>query len=280
MLNAAETYGGAKVYACDLSTVQNAPKFEGNTETGFVIKKYVPKYLDSWQLHAPGLINEHLDKIGKDIDFAFLDAAHLNPGEILDTILLLPYLKKDAVIVYHDTALHSVVTKNHYIYASTTSCAVATLKGSIITPPPYYNNSIISNITAVKLDYSYSYQQQASSLFLMLFNSEWKYFPSDEQMKSILISIEQHYGEEGLSLFKAIVDHQKKWVNSLYEYRKKEYGVDSLIQEKNSLIQEKDALIQERDSLSNKKQDNIKKISTYSIFNIPIYKKVKKIKNI
>jgi hypothetical protein len=36
-----------------------------------------------------------------------IDAAHANPGEILDTLMVLPFLSDDAVIVYHDVNLHT-----------------------------------------------------------------------------------------------------------------------------------------------------------------------------
>jgi predicted O-methyltransferase YrrM len=224
MLNAAKEYSGAKLYSSDL--IENHTLPDSSTllsgsirefETGYVVNKYFTKYHDDWKLFTPGLVNTHLDVIGKDIDFVLIDTAHVHPGEILDTILILPYLKKGAVVVYHDTALHC--TDNHP-YCNTTANALGALKGKLILPPAYFmNQSVFSNISAVELDPAYSYKQQAMSLFIMLFSGEWIYFYSEKQMQDMFVSIEKHYGKEGVILLQDIITHQKKWINNLEKSR-------------------------------------------------------------
>lgn len=44
-----------------------------------------------------------IDQIKKDIDFLILDTTHSLPGELLDFLICLPYLKIGAVVVLHDT---------------------------------------------------------------------------------------------------------------------------------------------------------------------------------
>ena len=41
------------------------------------------------------------------IDFCLIDTSHLIPGEILDFLMILPYLKDNATVVFHDVKLHT-----------------------------------------------------------------------------------------------------------------------------------------------------------------------------
>lgn len=43
-----------------------------------------------------------INQIGKNIDFLILDTAHSLPGELLDFLICLPYLKDGCVVVLHD----------------------------------------------------------------------------------------------------------------------------------------------------------------------------------
>ena len=49
-----------------------------------------------------GINPDVIDEIGSDIDFLILDTLHIVPGEILDFLVCLPYLTKDAIVVLHD----------------------------------------------------------------------------------------------------------------------------------------------------------------------------------
>ena len=53
-----------------------------------------------------------LDEIGGDIDFVILDTAHVLPGENLDFLVALPYLKENAVICMHDVSECQILTKS------------------------------------------------------------------------------------------------------------------------------------------------------------------------
>ena len=50
-------------------------------------------------------VTSFLEEIGKDIEFVILDTMHILPGEILDFLVVLPYLKSNAVVCLHDVAL-------------------------------------------------------------------------------------------------------------------------------------------------------------------------------
>ena len=43
-----------------------------------------------------------MENIGKGIDMAFFDTVHFEPGEILDFLMVLPFLKEEAIVIFHD----------------------------------------------------------------------------------------------------------------------------------------------------------------------------------
>ncbi len=79
-------------------------------QTGFIIHVY-PQFKKNWKLYLGGVVAESIDEIGKDIDFVFLDTSHCLPGEILDFLMILPYLKDDCLLVVHDVNLQTVSSK-------------------------------------------------------------------------------------------------------------------------------------------------------------------------
>ena len=38
----------------------------------------------------------------KNIDLTLIDSAHFEPGDILDFLIILPFLKEKAIIIFHD----------------------------------------------------------------------------------------------------------------------------------------------------------------------------------
>ena len=63
------------------------------------------KYLHHMENHVLMLgksIAQVIEKIGHNIDMLILDTIHYLPGELLDFLICLPYLSKDAVIILDD----------------------------------------------------------------------------------------------------------------------------------------------------------------------------------
>ena len=48
----------------------------------------------NWKLFKGNIATEYIEKIDNNIDFAMIDTAHFEPGEILDFLIILPFLKK------------------------------------------------------------------------------------------------------------------------------------------------------------------------------------------
>ncbi len=74
-------------------------------DVGFVVDQEFESLKDKWTLFTGGTAASFMEDIGGGIDLVFLDAAHGLPGEILDFLVTLPYVKKDAIYILHDINL-------------------------------------------------------------------------------------------------------------------------------------------------------------------------------
>ncbi len=60
---------------------------------GCCVKNLFPKLLRKWSLFSGSIAVKFLEEIGGGIDLAFIDTSHFEPGEILDFLMILPFLK-------------------------------------------------------------------------------------------------------------------------------------------------------------------------------------------
>lgn len=90
-----------EVHSIDLSTRFYRDK---NKETGYLARESIQLLNKKVRhsLHTGSISVDFVEQIGKGIDFLILDTAHMMPGEILDFLACLPYLKEGAVVVLHD----------------------------------------------------------------------------------------------------------------------------------------------------------------------------------
>ena len=101
-------YNDAMLYSLDASE-----RFYRNEEleTGYLWNRIKNNYENAknHQFLLGKLAVDRMEEIAEigGIDFLFLDTVHALPGELLDFLLLLPYLSKNAIVVLHDTILHN-----------------------------------------------------------------------------------------------------------------------------------------------------------------------------
>lgn len=115
--------------------------------------------------------------------------------------MVLPYLKKNAIVILHDTMLH--VIKSEYSY--TNGVLFASIKGEKFMP---YEGELknIANIGAVILDdnimnYAFDY--------FYLLTLKWGYLPKDEDLEYICKLFNKFYDNTLNELYLSIVDRNK-----------------------------------------------------------------------
>ena len=98
--------------------------------TGWAAKKLYPDK-KNWHLHTGKFLPEIIEDLNLEFDFCFLDTAHAIPGEILDFLVVLPFMREGGVVALHDTALYFF--NNHY-KAFATRVLLASAVGRKIAP--------------------------------------------------------------------------------------------------------------------------------------------------
>lgn len=185
---------------------------EPEKKTGFILDDY-PELVCNHKLYTGGLICNFIEEIGKDIDFCFIDTAHCNPGEILDFILILPFLKKNCTVIFHDTILHRITTKR---YEVTNNILMSSIYGEKILPEHY--KGFASNIGGVILD------EQINEHYWEIFNIlglPWEpclfdiYKPDFEKLHKF---ISRYYSYEYVQMFDNVIASETRRLQKEREY--------------------------------------------------------------
>ena len=77
ILNAIKEIESAKLYSFDL---EKKHYLHDSFDVGYVVRDYFPELLNKWKLFTGNTTSAFIELIGNDIDFAFIDTAHVMPG--------------------------------------------------------------------------------------------------------------------------------------------------------------------------------------------------------
>lgn len=140
-----------------------------------------------------------IEKIGGDIDFVILDTVHVLPGEILDFLCILPYLKDGAVVVLHDVTLNLGTNEKAF-------CNKILLDASIGEKYFDFEHGNI-NIGAIRI--TEGTRRNIANVF-STFSITWEYLPPISEIKAYREKYLKYYDEECISLFDLFVRAQYK----------------------------------------------------------------------
>jgi len=205
ILNAINDIIGAKLYSFDL----NDKEFVGEC-----VNKYFPNLLKNWKLFKGNISTEFLNHIGNNIDMVFFDTAHLEPGEILDFLIVLPFLKEEAIVVFHDIAkqlnsTHRVEFAPYLIYNG--------IRGEKFLPSG--EDILTQNIGGIKLEKNqYRYHEE----YFRILGGEWQYFPKEIHIKLMRKFFKNYYDKRCLKIFEEAISFNRIFVkrNPRYVYYK------------------------------------------------------------
>jgi hypothetical protein len=201
ILNAIRDFDDAKLYSLDyLEEYYKNP----SRKVGFIVDKY-PDLAKKWKLLTGGLASNFVDTLEKKrdvtgnhwIDFVFIDTMHDLPGEILDFLIIFPYLKEDCTVVLHDTKVYF----NHRLQTlMAPAILISALKGKKTSP------TVIANIGGITLN------QETGENIWDVFNAlslPWNYLPTNDDLSDAKRIIAQFYEPYLVEMFDATVAWQK-----------------------------------------------------------------------
>lgn len=171
-------------------------------ETGFIAKKILHNLGEriKHKFLMGSSIPFFLEQIGDQIDFLILDTTHALPGELLDFVICLPFLKEDCVVVMHD------IVENHLNY-NDSQIATKLLFDVVRAEKKYYmwedelNIAGLSNIAAFRV--GKETKDNVRDLFSAM-TLNWQYILRDIERNKYREVIREYYGEEYGQLFDRI----------------------------------------------------------------------------
>lgn len=208
ILNAIKDVEGSKLFSIDKSYYCYKKKHK---KTGFIVEEKFPELLDKWTLYIGRLTSEFIETIGNDIDFVFIDTMHITPGEMLDWLMVLPFLKNEAIVVFHDAFFlyyNKRVTK--YKLHTSNNQLLCYIRGELILPQ-YGDSIFFRNIGALKLapeQNKYYYQ------YFLALGSQWEYMPSENDLKLMRDFFMKYYGKNYIEIFDDALKKNKIYLNN------------------------------------------------------------------
>lgn len=202
----------AVIYSVDIATQYYR---DPSKPVGYIASKfYDPTRHPSWHIFPGQDISQCIEEIGGDIDFIVLDAAHQLPGEVLNFIVALPFLKSAATLFLHDISLHMFYKVKYPGMEEARTCfCTSLLFTSIVSNEKILSGDTIPNsgIVAVErnLDCKSMYMM-INMLFL-----DWDFLPEARVMCKIIDVIYKKYDTKTADL-----------INKAVSYNLERFGVE------------------------------------------------------
>ncbi len=177
--------------------IEEAKKHISNVNHKLFLGKYAP---------------ECMKDIGGEIDCLILDTIHALPGELLEFIVLLPYLKDGAIVIMHDVANNYYATDNgghrYYRESYATKILLDSVVGDkyLVKDPSAGARGEFPNIAGFRvITDTRKYIANCISALTMT----WYMIPSEKEILLYRSCIKDSYDEECLWLFDSAVEINK-----------------------------------------------------------------------
>lgn len=190
-----------------------------SAKVGKCVKHFFPELLNKWTLYTGNVAAKFMEEIGHNIDMVFIDSAHFEPGEIMDFLIVLPFLKENALVGFHDIGnqITRAGKKNtrkewapYLIYNI--------IRGEKFLPSG--KNILTHDIGAIKLEKN---QFKYIHDYFRALGGQWQYFPKKIHIDIIKKLFNKYYDDDCLTIFEEAITFNKKFVlnnpmKNLYKY--------------------------------------------------------------
>ena len=197
ILNALQDIENSHLYSIDLDASDNV---------GSCLKNHFPELLNKWTLFKGDVAAKYMEQIGNNIDMLFIDSAHVEPGEILDFIIALPFLKENAIVGIHD--IGNQITYGPHIRREWAPYIIFNMiRGKQYLPSG--NKQLTHDIGIKILDNN---QKQYYHDYFRALGGQWQYFPKAKHLLLIKEYFQKYYDEVCLLMFNETVEFNRKFV--------------------------------------------------------------------
>ena len=199
ILNSIKDIKNSHLYSIDLSN---------NEMIGYCVKNVFPQLSKNWNLYTGNVAAKFLEEIGNGIDMALIDSSHYEPGEILDFLIILPFLKEGAVIVFHDIG-NQITKSGHSRQEWAPYIIFNIIRGKKYLPSG--NKILTHDIGAIKLEIN---QHKYINDYFRALGGQWQYFPEENHIQLIEKFFQKYYNNDCLIMFKETVNFNREFVKN------------------------------------------------------------------
>lgn len=197
ILNAIKDIENSHLYSIDTNN---------NSLTGSCVYNNFSYLIDKWTLFKGGIAADFANKIPKDIDFVMLDTRHVEPGEILDFLMILPFLKEEAWVLFHDIDHQITWAQGKKVKTKWAPYIIFNLiRGEKFLPSG--NGIFNKDIGAIKLEKN---QKRFIHDYCRALGSQWEYYPGEKVIKNVINFFIKYYDDTCLNILREAVDFNRK----------------------------------------------------------------------
>lgn len=173
-------------------------------KTGYLVLAREKTPAQDWKLYTGKYLPQIIHELPQPIDFAIIDTVHFLPGELLDVLVLLPYMKPDGILLFHDINLYAIGYE-WMANGLATKVIFDALPGEKILVRDD-SSSLLPNIGAIRINHdSLKYVE---NLFLSL-SLPWHYLIRPEEFDIYYQCYARLYGEEFAQYFYLAYEQNK-----------------------------------------------------------------------
>jgi len=181
-------------------------------------------------------------EIGKDIDMCLIDTVHSNPGEILDTLMVLPFLRDDAVMVFHDVNEHTVsgkFAKCNAIGGFTNNLLFSAINGKKYLQGNFVERSPLSttvksvyfpNIGAIKINEET--KRHVFEIFNLL-TLNWVYLFTEKEEQMITDFFSKYYDDYLTAYLRKVFSYHRECFEHKDDFVSMQYLIRQIIKKNN-----------------------------------------------
>ena len=172
------------------------------------MKKYFQNLENKWTLFKGSVAVKYIEKIGKNIDLAMIDTSHFEPGEILDFLMILPFLKEEAILIFHDIDHQITHSKGKDMRYSWAPYIIFNLiRGKKFLPSG--KGILNKDIGAIILEKN---QKNFIYDYCRALGGQWQYFPSEDHIQIVINFFEKYYDERCVTILKESINFNRQFV--------------------------------------------------------------------
>ena len=203
ILNAIKDIENSFLISLDINTQMYLQK---DKKTGYRVYEFFPDLTKKWKLFTGDLPHKFLVQLNETFDFLFLDTAHMAPGELLNFIEVLSFLREKAIMILYDLLWHfdmglKFYPSNVYLFPNIRGDKILLRSDKI-------------NLSGIGGIFLYPNQEKYYLNYFLLLLCFWEYLPTDRQINDMKIFIKKYYNNDlYLQIFDIAVNKNIKSVS-------------------------------------------------------------------